>query len=555
MIKVFEPTETDYSSNGDKLISPLKAKIHKEDNGDYYLDLEAGLEYIDFLVVGNILDCNTPTGQQPFRISEVNKKTHRITLRAKHVFYDSENYVIADSYVVEKSCNDALDHLNSATDNESPFTTISDVTTTNTFRCVRKTLAQAIDTVIERWGGHLERDNWTIGIRASLGADTGVTIRYGKNLKEITAVENWDNVCTKLLPVGKDGILLDELYLYSEQQYDRPFTKVVSFTQELEEDDYKDADGNRDDEAFEAALKDDLRAQGAKYLEENQYPQVNYTLKANLEKITDIGDTVEVIDERLGISILTHVISYEYDPVSERYTSIEFGNFQKTLSGLMSTVTSQTHDLIDERDAELTVKLNDELNDAASKIWGALGNSYCIYEGDKILVVDKLPKEDATNVIMINSGGIAFSNSGINGDFVTAWTIDGTFNAQAANIINFTADMIKGGTIKLGSNLNENGTLEIYDKANYLISRMDNNGITVYGHDGSYVLINSEVGFAGYNNSGTKIYWSDKEEFHMKRAVVEDDIVLVDKMRIIPIKITDDEGNVTSDGMGFVSTL
>ena len=84
---------------------------------------------------------------------------------------------------------------------------------------------------------------------------------------------------------------------------------------------------------------------------------------------------------------------------------------------------------------------------------------------------------------------------------------------------------------------------------------MDNNGITVYGHDGSYVVINSEVGFAGYNNSGTKIYWSDKEEFHMKRAVVEDDIVLVDKMRIIPIKITDDEGNVTSDGMGFVSTL
>lgn len=52
---------------------------------------------------------------------------------------------------------------------------------------------------------------------------------------------------------------------------------------------------------------------------------------------------------------------------------------------------------------------------------------------------------------MINSAGIGFSNTGINGTFTTAWTIDGTFNAQAINIINLTADLIKGGTLRLGS--------------------------------------------------------------------------------------------------------
>ena len=57
-----------------------------------------------------------------------------------HVFYDSKNYLIADSYVVDKNCNDALDHLNSSTDNTSPFTTISNIPTIYSYRCVRKSI-------------------------------------------------------------------------------------------------------------------------------------------------------------------------------------------------------------------------------------------------------------------------------------------------------------------------------------------------------------------------------------------------------------------------------
>ena len=35
MIKLFGITDTDYTTNGDKVIIPLKAKIHKEDNGSF----------------------------------------------------------------------------------------------------------------------------------------------------------------------------------------------------------------------------------------------------------------------------------------------------------------------------------------------------------------------------------------------------------------------------------------------------------------------------------------------------------------------------------------
>jgi phage minor structural protein len=561
MIKIFEATDKIYTSNGDKIILPLKAKVHKQDNGDFYLDLEAPLSYIDYLVPNNIIVANTPQGDEPFRIANVENTRTKIKIKAYHVFYDSKNYLIQDSYVVDKNCNDALDHLNSSTDNTSPFTTISDITKIASYRCVRKSLYEAIQVLLERYGGHLYRDNWTIGIKASLGQDNGVTIRYGKNLKDIKATYDWSNVVTKLLPVGKDGILLNatdpyaSVYLLSQTQYEIPFTKTVSFDQSnISEDDYKDEEtGEVDVDAYTQALVNDLAEQGQNYIETNSLPVVNYTLSANVEKVSDIGDTIQVIDEKLGINLLTNIISYEYDCVLDKYTQIEFGNFTPTLSGLMNSITNQTQKIVDEGVATIQVTLGDELKEAQDKIWNALGSSYVIYEGDKILVVDSLPKETARNVIMINNGGIAFGQNGINGQFSSAWTIDNVLNMEQINVINLTADLIKGGTLKLGSNLNQNGQLEVYDEANTLIAELDKDGLKMYGVDGSYVLMNNTVGFAGYDRLGNQIYWVSKDEFHMKKSVVEEEITLCNKMRFIPIEIYDDNNKLVNDGIGLVS--
>ena len=548
MIKLFGSIDTLFSSNGDKTIIPTKAKVHKEDNGDYYLDLETNLDYINDIVQGNIIVANTPQGDQAFRISNVTATRKKITAKCYHIFYDSKNYLIADSYVVDKDCNDALDHLNSATDNTSPFTTLSDITSINSFRCVRKSLYEAIQTVIERWGGHLVRDNWTVKVMSSIGQDNGVTIQYGKNLKSITCESNWDNVVTKLMPVGKDGILLNALdntqdvYVYSGISYPIPFTKTVSFNQDINVEDYES------ESLYQQALIDDLRIQAEDYVNTNCYPKLNYTLKANVEKITDIGDVIEVNDERLGISLLTNVISYEYDCILEKFIELEFGNFTQKLSNLMSSISTTTQTAITEANQNLQITLSSELQEAQDNIWNALSSSYVIYEGDKILIVDTLPKEDATNVIMINNGGIGFSQTGINGNFQSAWTIDNVLNMEQINVINLTANLIKGGTLKLGSNLNQNGNLEVYDTANNLIAELNNNGLKMYGADGSYILMNNTVGFVGYDRLGNQIYWVNGDEFHQKKSVVEEEITLCNKVRFIPITLYDNNNNIINDG-------
>ena len=447
MIRLFDTTDKLFTTNGDKIIIPTRAEVFKEDNGSFYLQLEAPLDYIDYLLPNKILVANTPQGDQEFRITNVEKTKRKISLKALHISYDANNYLIRDTFVVDKTCNQALTQLNNATDNTSPFTVTSNIDDIHSYRCVRKSLYEAWQTVVERWGGHLTRDNFNVGVMNSIGADNGVTVRYGKNLKDITVEYNWDDVVTKLLPVGQDGLLLPEVYVTSTTQYDIPYTKSLNFDQSnIDPEDYET------EEEYEQALEDDLRARGQAYVNENCIPKVSYTLQANLEKITDVGDTIEVIDERLGINLTTHLLSYTYDCILGKYIELEFGNFTNQLSNLLSGIATSTTELVNEVNSDTVSKLETELKNATDQIMGVLGNSYVIYDGDKILVVDTLPKENATNVIRINSGGIGFSTTGINGTFNSAWSINGTMNMQNINVINLLADLISGGNLKLTAN-------------------------------------------------------------------------------------------------------
>lgn len=548
MISVYPSTERLFEDNGIKILKPIKALIRKEDNGDYYLDIKDKVDYLEYYQAGMIIRASTPWGYQAFRLTNPDIDNNKVSARAYHVYFDSENYIIKDSFVVDKNCNDALDHLNNACDNPTPFTTISDVSNISSYRCVRKSLEEAISTVIDRWGGHLDRDNFNIAIRSKIGQDRGIVLSYAKNIKTIKQKENWDNVVTKILPVGKDGILLPETYLeVSEELYDIPYTKVVSFDQnDIVEDDYKD-DGVLDEERYKEALIKDLRYKATAHLENNKFPKVNYSVDAYIEKVSDVGDVIYVKHPKCKIDLITNVIAIEYDCIAKKYTKIEFGNFKSKLKNLIDTVTSSITNEVNKSKEETVIKLETELKEATKIIKNSMSESYCIYDGDKILVVDKLPKEQATNVLMISNGGIGFSQTGINGTFNSAWTIDGTLNMQKINVINLVADMIKGGTLKLGSNLNEAGVMELYDEANKLICLIDKTGLTFFNEDNSYIKINPDVGFAGFDANGNKTYWVDGDEFHQKKSVVEEEITIASKLRMIPIE-TD-----TNNGVGFVS--
>lgn len=547
MICVYEEEEKDFTTNGIKLLHPQKAVIYKEDNGKYYIELKDTIENLQYYQAGMIVKASSPWGYQCFRLTNPEVNNKKINVKGNHLYFDSKNYIIKDSYVVDKNCNDALDHLNSATDTQSPFNTISDILNINSFRCVRKSLEEAIVEIINRWGGHLVRNNWNIEIREKIGQDRGVVLSYAKNIESIEDKSIWDDVVTKILPVGKDGILLPETYLSIEEDlYKIPYTRVVDIDQgDIEEDDYK-VDGELDEEAYKNALINDLRAKGNNYLQENKLPKINYTVSAYIKDVSDVGDTIYVKHPKCNIDIITNVISITYDVIAQKYISIEFGNFKNKLKDLISNVNSTIEEKTTKIIETAKVTLGEELTEATNKIIGILGNSYVVTSGSEILILDKLPKEEAVNVIRLNSAGIGFSQNGINGPFNSAWSIDGTLDMQQINVINLVADMIKGGTLKLGTKLNQAGLIEIYDEANKLIGTLDKSGLKMFAQDNSYVLLNTEVGFAGFDKNDVKTWWVSGDEFHQKKSFVEEEITIGYKLRMIPIT------NSTNTGIGFV---
>lgn len=548
MLKIYDSNEKLFNHNGIKIIHPLVAEVTKKDNSDYYLELRDIVDNLEYYQKGMIVRVPTPWGVQGFRCDNPSVKNNRVECKAWHLSYDSKNYIIKDANAVDKNCNDALEHFNSATDKLSPFKTISDISMTTSTRAVRKSLFEVYELLIsaDKYGGHWDRDNFTLGIRSNIGQDKGVVLAQNKNITDMQISENWDDVCTKILPYTTDGevsIELDDVYVELEEElYDIPYSRVVKFENELDQEDFATYD------EFLVATKEWLKIQADAYLEANKLPKVNYSVEAKIDNVSDVGDVIYIRHPKCKVDITTNVIGIVYDAIREKYIKIEFGNFKKEIKNLRqeisSTVKKDTENLV----AENKVLLEKELEEATAKINSVMGSSYIINEtGNEIIAVDRLPKEDAVYCLKINSAGIGFSSTGINGTFNSAWTIDGTLDMQNINVINLTASLIKGGVLKLGGLDNSSGTFELYDNANNLIALMDKTGLTVYATNGDYVKLNAEVGFAGYNKNGNKTYWADGDVFHMENAEIENIAKFAGMIQLVPVSTS------SNKGIGFVA--
>lgn len=548
MLCVYEGTEKLFNNNGIKVLHPLFAEVTKKDNSDYYLELEDILDNLDYYQKGLIIRTDTPWGVQGFRCDKPIIKNDRVSCKAWHLSYDSKNYIVKDAYSVDKNCNDALNHFNSATDRISPFTTISDIPTTLSSRMVTKTLFEIYENFIsdDMYGGHWYRDNWTLGIKANIGQDRGVVLSSNKNISDFENSENWDDVCTKILPYTTDGeqrIYLDDPFLISEylSLYDIVYAKVVKFDNPYDKSDYEDYS------TFLSDTKLWLKKTALEYLEENKAPKFNCSVSSPIKNVSDIGDTIYVKYSKCNINIKTNVIGIKYDCISQKYTKIEFGNFKKEIKNLQEQISGEIKKTTKETVKESQVLLQDELNQATSRFNEMLGSSYKIIEEDKIMFVDKLPKEQAKYVLKISNGGIGFSSTGINGTFTSAWTLDGTLNMNAINVINLTASLIKGGVLKLGGINNSSGTFELYDETGKLICLQDKTGLTCYAKNGDYVKLNAEVGFAGFNKNNIKSFWADGDVFHMKNAEVENELKVANMIKFVPVN------TATNKGIGIVA--
>lgn len=416
MIKIFNATDTDFKTAGNIIINPLHChEIKKKSLNGWYIEVEIPIKYKEYIEADKLCVVKTKSKLKPqaFRINDSITYTNRkIKFTAEHVMFDSRRYVLLDVRPTNLNGQNGLKYVNERTDKTSPFSIDSNVENVSTAYFIRKTLLESWQVFEERWGGVFEADNWDISFKQSIGKDNGETIVYGKNMQGFEIFEDWSNVCTKILPVGYDGLLLPEIYLESETQYEISYTKIVDFQTDLEAE-----------EQTETNLLLELRNNASKYLEENCVPKVSYTVNSNVNNDLEIGDTIKVLHP--FVNIFTEVLEYEYDLISEKVKSLTFGNYTRDVKTKFNNIknTIETIKQIVSKQ-EITIKEQTNLINSLNK------NGYVYIDDNEILILDKLPKEQAKNVWRFGLGGIGFSSKGYEGPFETAITMDGQINAK-----------------------------------------------------------------------------------------------------------------------------
>ena len=513
---LFDANATIWTTNGLGRLEAISCVVTEELNGLYELEMTypvSGTRFAD-LAVSNIILAQPYDGApaQPFRIYKVSKEmSGRVTVSARHISYQL-NWIPVMPFNYS-SLSDCLTKLKSQSVYTNPFTfwTNKTVTTGGAFTeplpC-RSMLGGVQGSVLQRYGGDYEWDGYTVKLWLRRGSDTGVRISYGKNLisaQQETDIENtYTGVCPYYIDSDTNEVTtLPEKYVLASTSGNFPFLRIqtVDFSSDFEE----------------TPTVAQLRARAQTYVTANNigHPKINvdidfvalwqtseYANIAPLERV-QLGDTVTVYFERLGINETARVVAYEYDVLRERYNKITIGDAK---SSLAKTIVDQGRILEDNIQESAAVTLKNaksivEFNTA----WLTNGQGYVVAvknsDGSwkEILFMNTPSTATATRVLRINENGIGFSSTGVNGPYAQAWTLE--------------------GTLSLGGVNNKYGKLVLLSNSGQKIIDLDKNGLGLYNTSGKLIaeLWHNGLAFDYYNSQGTmkSNAWLDGEGLYI----------------------------------------
>ena len=352
---------------------------------------------------------------------------------------------------------------------------MSDISNISTAYYVRKNPVEALigtedNSFINRWGGEIERYNFTIKMLNQRGNNNGVLVEYKKNLTGFEADILWDGLITKIMPVGKDGLLLPEKYIDSPLITYYPLVKVASV------------------EFSDCETVEDLRAVASTYFQDTlcDVPRVNYSVDMvelssteeyknyQIFERVDVGDTVTVRHKDFNINITARAISviktatWVNGELTWVTSNIELGNFKENSATQTMNTINQLAKVIETNKSDLAVAIER----ATDLITGTFGGNLVINRTPngqpyELLIMDTDDINTAKDVWRFNQGGLGHSSNGYNGPYETAITQDGQIVANFITTGNLNADLIKAGSIKskngrISLNL-EDDTFTLYD--------------------------------------------------------------------------------------------
>lgn len=301
----------------------------------------------------------TPEENQPrvirdqlFRLQEpsVNSERNTVSVTGQHVSYDLAGDIVRDVVLNQAPPAMAVSRVdaglmipyrgtiatNLTGDDLGTYT--GDLRGKNGIFC----LLDPDKGIVKAFDAKFTRDNWDLFVMKRTRVDRGFRLRYGKNVDGITWKRSSSGLVNRIVPVAKDeggaDLYLPEMWVDSDTIGSYP---VIVMEQLRVQGQVGKDDGTDTGTVWtEAALLDEMRAKAAERFTVDRVDQVTVDVTVQFEQLGAMAeypelkalesvllyDTVQAIDERIGLSVELTVTELEFDIIRERVTGIKLSN-------------------------------------------------------------------------------------------------------------------------------------------------------------------------------------------------------------------------------------
>ena len=295
---------------------------------------------------------------QPFRIYRVVPELTKVTVYARHIFYDLLDNMVKSLKPSPSAVGaSVVQSLASSCLSSHDFTFYSDLTSMaeevewENVNPVEAMLGEG--GLVEKYKAELARDWFDVFLVKRVGVDSGVQIREKKNLLGISYDVDVTDVVTRIMPTGEDVdgniLYLPELYIDSPNISAYPHPKwihlAVSEAKEVLPDEESSAE--KETRTKDQCYAEMRKAAQAEFDRGCDLPTV--TLKVDFVNCADteeyrqygflqniyLGDSVRVVAPRAGVEVSMRMTQYAYDCLTKKYTALTLGTAADTLEGTL----------------------------------------------------------------------------------------------------------------------------------------------------------------------------------------------------------------------------
>lgn len=497
---LFNADETEFRTNGLGRISPLSCTVTEERNGQFELEAVVSIDDPHFSEIeeGKILYSlhDDSHDKQPFEIYKISRPLNgKVTVNAQHITYRTAKITVMP--FTAGNAADAMAGLKENAVGDCPFEFWTDKAVDGTFSVstpvtLRSRLAGTEGSLLDVYGtAEYEWDKFTVKLHRNRGSDTGVVLRYGKNITDLKKTTDSTNVWTGVCPywVGTDEttneavlVTLPEKVIYADTADDYAYKMVIPL----------DLTG----EFQNPPSEETLRNRAAAYIAANAAHGIPTSIDVSFialwqtEEYKDVAalqrlhlcDTLTVRYAKLGVKNTAKIVKTVYNVLLERYDSMTIG---ESKSSLGSTIQAAAEEV---KKSTPTLTAVEQAIAAATNMISGSQSGYVVINQDEngkpyeLLAMNTADISTATNILRLDKNGIACSTNGYKGTFHVICTLAGLFSADFVQTGTMSADRVRKGSLASNGGV----TLVNLDKGTINLNGQSTaNGNTAFSQEGN----------------------------------------------------------------------